>query len=224
MTEKNVIRVVVLISGNGTNLQALIDQSTDGSLPIKIVAVICNNPDAFGITRAENAEIPCEVIDNTDFSDRNTFDQTLQNAIDAYQPDLVVLAGYMRILSDEFVNHYLGRLLNIHPSLLPKYRGLNTHQRVLDNQEKFHGVSVHFVTPELDGGPVILQSKIEIKPDDTTESLARRVKIQEHIIYPIVVSWFALKRLSFMNNKVKYDNRSLDEPIQYDETILHSNE
>ena len=213
MTDKSKIRVVVLISGSGSNLQTLIDQSRDLTLPIEIVLVISNKPDAYGLTRAINAGIQTQVINHKDFADRSTYDLALQKAIDEQQPDLVVLAGFMRILSENFVNHYLGRMLNIHPSLLPKYRGLNTHQRALKNKEKVHGVSVHFVTPELDGGPVIIQSQVPIELTDTAESLAKRVQAQEHIIYPIAISWFALKRLKLKNGNLEFDKKNLDQPV-----------
>ena len=218
----NNIRVVVLISGSGSNLQTIIDQSNDGTLPIEIVTVISNVPGAYGLLRAKKAGINTEIVNNKDFADRESYDQQLQKCIDEHQPDLIVLAGFMRILSEGFVNHYLGRMLNVHPSLLPKYRGLNTHQRALDDQETTHGVSVHFVTPELDGGPVIIQSKVPVHASDTAELLAKRVQIQEHIIYPIAISWFALKRLKLNNNHLEYDGQSCDQPILFDSPTLES--
>jgi len=220
---QNKTRVVVLISGSGTNLQTLIDQCNDGTLPIEIVSVISNVPDAYGLLRAYKAGIPTEIIDNKKFPDRSSYDQALLKSIDKYQPDLLVLAGFMRILSESFVNHFLGRMLNVHPSLLPKYRGLNTHQRVLDNKDKVHGVSVHFVTPELDGGPVIIQSEVPVLPTDTTESLAERVQKQEHIIYPIAISWFALNRIKLNNNQLEYDDKILNQPIILDNAIVETN-
>ena len=218
----NRIRVVVLISGSGSNLQTLIDQSHDGTLPIEIVAVICNVPGAYGLLRAEKADIKTQIINNKDFSYRESYDQQLQRTIDEYQPELIVLAGFMRILSEGFVNHYLGRMLNIHPSLLPKYRGLNTHQRAIDNNEKTHGASVHFVTPELDGGPIIIQSEVPVHNSDTADSLAKRVQIQEHIIYPIAISWFALKRLKLNNNQLEYDGQICKQPILFDYPTLEA--
>lgn len=219
MTKSSKIRVVVLISGAGSNLQTLIDQSHDGTLPIEIVLVISNVPDAYGLIRAEKAGIRTLVINNKEYTDRASYDLQLQTSIDQMHPDLVVLAGFMRILSESFVNHYLGRLLNIHPSLLPNYRGLNTHQRVLDNQEQLHGVSVHFVTPELDGGPVIIQSQVPVRTEDTAEDLAKRVQKQEHKIYPIAISWFALNRLKLKNGIVEYDGKPLTQPILFDNSI-----
>ena len=220
--QSKITRVVVLISGSGSNLQTIIDQSNDGTLPIEIVAVISNVPGAYGLLRAKKAGINTEIINNKDFADRESYDQRLQECIDEHQPDLIVLAGFMRILSENFVNHYLGRMLNIHPSLLPKYRGLNTHQRILDDKETTHGVSVHFVTPELDGGPVIIQSKVPVHASDTAELLAKRVQKQEHIIYPIAISWFALNRLKLNNNHLEYDGQNCDQPILFDSPALES--
>ena len=178
------LALVVLISGNGSNLQAIIDAISDQGLQAEVRAVISNN-----------ANIAAEVLDHRRFPSREAYDQELQVLIDRYQPDLVVLAGFMRILTEDFVNHYHGRMLNIHPSLLPKYQGLNTHQRVLEAGDNIHGVSVHFVTPELDGGPVILQAEVPVHPGDSADDLAQRVHQQEHVIYPLVIRWFSEKRL-----------------------------
>ncbi|MGD8546480.1 MAG: phosphoribosylglycinamide formyltransferase, partial [Thiohalophilus sp.] len=175
---QNPLSVVVLISGSGTNLQAMIDQIHSTDIPARIVAVISNRADAYGLKRAEQASIPAEILSHRDFATREDYDHALQQLIDRYQPGLIVLAGFMRILSDDFVRHYQGRMINIHPSLLPRYKGLNTHQRVLDAGDDLHGCSVHYVTPELDGGPVILQAAVPIEDDDTPESLAQRVHIQ----------------------------------------------
>ena len=191
--EKTHCHIVVLISGNGSNLQALIDAGTASKF--KVVAVVSNNPEAFGLQRATEAGIPALVVDHGDYSSRQDFDRKLIEVIDEFDPELIVLAGFMRILSPLFVQHYPGRILNIHPSLLPAYSGVNTHQRVLDAGEKEHGVSVHFVTDELDGGPVIAQEKIAVLATDTAAQLAARVAAKEHMIYPKVVSWFATGRL-----------------------------
>jgi phosphoribosylglycinamide formyltransferase-1 len=188
------IRLVVLISGNGSNLQAIIDDINDNNLPAQIVAVISNKADAYGLQRAEKANIKHVVLSHMDYPDRAHYDQALQELIDQQRPDLVVLAGFMRILSDDFVKHYANKMMNIHPSLLPKYKGLNTHQRALDAGEKEHGCSVHFVTSELDNGPVILQAIVEIKADDTGKTLAARVHEQEHRIYPQAIRMFAEKK------------------------------
>lgn len=199
-------RVVVLISGNGSNLQALIDYP---QRPYEICAVISNRADAFGLQRAQNAGINTAVLDHKSFASREAFDQALMQLIDQYQADLVVLAGFMRILSSAFVQHYAGRLLNIHPSLLPLYKGTQTHQRALDAGDHQHGASVHFVTEELDGGPVVLQAVVPILPGDTAEVLAARVATQEHRIYPEAVSWFALGRLRVQDGTACLDNTPL---------------
>ncbi|QNH03668.1 phosphoribosylglycinamide formyltransferase-1 [Ectopseudomonas composti] len=187
--------VVVLISGSGSNLQALIDSVAHDGNPARIAAVICNRAGAYGLERAEQAGITTGLLDHKQFDGREAFDAALIQTIDAHQPDLVVLAGFMRILTPGFVQHYAGRLLNIHPSLLPKHKGLHTHQRALEAGDTEHGCSVHFVTEELDGGPLVVQAVLPIKADDTAESLARRVHQQEHQIYPLAVRWFAEGRL-----------------------------
>ena len=190
------IRLVVLISGNGSNLQAIIDNIANNNLPAQIVAVISNKADAYGLERAKKAGIEQCVLSHKDFTDREQYDQALKNLIDEYQPDLIILAGFMRILTNEFVEHYLNKMMNIHPSLLPKYKGLNTHQRAIDAGDKEHGCSVHFVTPELDDGPVILQATVPVKDNDTAETLASRVHEQEHKIYPEAIRMFAENKLN----------------------------
>lgn len=205
------IRVAVLISGSGSNLQALIDGQQAGDLPIEIVAVISNRPDVYGLTRAAQADIPTVLLDHKAFSNREEFDQQLMQVIDDYSPDLVVLAGFMRILTPQFTQHYLGRMLNIHPSLLPKFQGLHTHQRALDARETRHGVTVHFVTAELDGGPSAIQASVPIINSDDASSLAKRVQRQEHIIYPLAVKWFAEGRLVMKENRAYLDNELLPE-------------
>jgi phosphoribosylglycinamide formyltransferase-1 len=206
-------RIVVMISGSGSNLQTIIDQIHRSQDAAQIVCVISNKPDAFGLQRAKDAGIAHVCVDSQSTSDdRAAYDQLLVSTIEEYQPDLIVLAGFMRILSEAFVNQYLGRLINIHPSLLPKYKGLNTHQRAIDNGDTEHGVSVHFVTPELDGGPVILQAKVPIFPEDNADDIAERVQVQEHQIYPLVVRWFVQNRLimndglAFMDQQVLGSN------------------
>jgi phosphoribosylglycinamide formyltransferase-1 len=194
-------RVVVLISGSGSNLQALIDGVQAGNLPIDLVAVISNRPDVMGLARATQANIPTELLDHKGFADRESFDRALMAKIDSYQPDLVVLAGFMRILTHEFTQHYVGRMLNIHPSLLPKFQGLHTHQRALDAGEQRHGVTVHFVTAELDGGPAIVQVSVPVLAGDDASSLAKRVQRQEHVIYPLAVKWFAEGEVRMINGK-----------------------
>ena len=187
--------VVVLISGSGSNLQALIDSVAHDGNPARIAAVICNRAGAYGLERAKQAGIATELLDHKQFDGREAFDAALIQAIDAHQPDLVVLAGFMRILTPGFVQHYAGRLLNIHPSLLPKHKGLHTHQRAIEAGDSEHGCSVHFVTEELDGGPLVVQAVLPVMADDTAESLASRVHQQEHHIYPLAVRWFAEGRL-----------------------------
>lgn len=199
-------RIVVLISGNGTNLQALIDACNDVRFSGEIVAVLSNKADVYGLTRAAQANIANEVISHKNFATRELYDQSLVEKIDGYQPDLVVLSGFMRILTAEFVQHYQGRLVNIHPSLLPKYQGLNTHKRAIEAGDNEHGASVHFVTEELDGGPVILQAKVPIFEGDSIDELAQRVHEQEHRIYPLVVKWFCQKRLQMINGNAVLDD------------------
>lgn len=202
-------RILVLISGSGSNLQAIIDHSSKGAIQGEVVAVISNRADAYGLTRAENAGIAHQVVDHKAFADRESYDAALREAIDSYQPDLVVLAGFMRILTPGFVNHYAGRMLNIHPSLLPKYQGLNTHQRAIDNGDTEHGVSVHFVTEELDGGPVVLQAKVPVFPEDNADDLAEKVHEQEHRIYPLVINWFCQGRLTMQDGAACLDGNAL---------------
>ena len=187
--------VVVLISGSGSNLQALIDSIAHDGNPARIRAVISNRADAYGLERAKQAGIATVVLDHKQFDGREAFDAALVEAIDAYTPQLVVLAGFMRILTPGFVRHYAGRLLNIHPSLLPKYKGLHTHQRALEAGDSEHGCSVHFVSEELDGGPLVVQAVVAVASDDSPTSLAQRVHEQEHVIYPLAVRWFAEGRL-----------------------------
>ena len=191
ITTASPIRLVVLISGNGSNLQAIIDSIASKQLSAEIIKVISNKADAYGLQRAEKAGIPQQVLAYTNFSSREEYDQALSQIIDKQQPDLIILAGFMRILSQQFVEKYNNKMLNVHPSLLPKFKGLNTHQRALDAGEKEHGCSVHFVTPELDDGPVILQARVKIKSDDTAETLADKVHEQEHRIYPEAIQMFA---------------------------------
>lgn len=201
--------IVVLISGSGSNLQALIDASEQKRIPGTIRAVFSNKADAFGLERAREAGIPQHALAASQFASREAFDRELMHEIDAYAPDVVVLAGYMRILSAEFVQHYQGKLLNIHPSLLPKYPGLNTHRQALDNGDTEHGTSVHFVTEELDGGPVILQAKVPVFDGDDEEEITSRVQAQEHAIYPLVVGWFLNGRLKMQDNHAWLDDVKL---------------
>lgn len=212
-TPSEPMKIAVLISGNGSNLQALIDHQAKHPDIFEIALVVSNRPNAFGLQRALEHQIPTKVIDHTDFPDRESFDAQVQNTLDAHAIKLVVLAGFMRILSAGFTEHFLGRMLNIHPSLLPKYQGLNTHQRAIDAGDSEHGLSVHFVTPELDGGPVILQAKTDIFDNDSAQTLQSRIHQLEHQAYPLVVEWYAQGRLALQDGKVIFDQQILSQPI-----------
>jgi phosphoribosylglycinamide formyltransferase-1 len=201
--------VVVLISGSGSNLQALIDSIAHDGNPARIGAVISNRADAYGLERAKQAGIATAVLDHKQFDGREAFDAALVETIDAFNPQLVVLAGFMRILTPGFVRHYAGRLLNIHPSLLPKYKGLHTHQRALEAGDSEHGCSVHFVSEELDGGPLVVQAVVPVQSDDSPTSLAQRVHEQEHVIYPLAVRWFAEGRLQLAAQGAMLDEQLL---------------
>ncbi|MBG2802853.1 phosphoribosylglycinamide formyltransferase [Proteus sp. WDL240414] len=201
--------IVVLISGNGSNLQAIIDACRANKITGNVVAVLSNKANAYGLERAKLADIPAYFVDPTLYNDRTDYDKALIEKIDAYQPDIVVLAGFMRILSPDFVTHYQHKLLNIHPSLLPKYPGLHTHRQVLANKDSFHGVTVHFVTEELDGGPMIIQARIPVLPDDTEQSLQTRIQAEEYRIYPLAIGWLADERLKMQNNQAVLDDIAL---------------
>ncbi len=197
--------LLVLISGRGTNLQVIIDQCGNGTIPAKVCGVISDEPQAKGLQRAKNAKIETSVIDHRCFDDRKSFNRRLGEEIDCYRPDLVILAGFMRILDAKLVERYYGRMLNIHPSLLPNYPGLNTHARAIAGLATEHGASVHFVTPELDAGPIVIQGRVPVLPSDTPESLAQRVHQEEYRIYPRAITWFAQGRLSIEADRVLLD-------------------
>jgi phosphoribosylglycinamide formyltransferase-1 len=203
--------VVVLLSGRGSNLQAILDAVRRGELPVSVRAVISNNPHAQGLRVAAGAGVPTEIIDHREHTDRAAFDRALTIAIDRHQPALVVLAGFMRILGTDFIRHYAGRLINIHPSLLPAFKGLNTHAQALAAGAREHGASVHFVTNDLDGGPVIAQARVPVEPGDSVETLAARVLTAEHQIYPRAIRWFAEQRLTIHNGHVLLDGASRPE-------------
>lgn len=205
--------VVVLVSGRGSNLQALLDTQARGELPVEFRAVISNQPQAPALERAATAGIPVHALDHRDFADRESFDRALMELIDEYVPDLVILAGFMRIFTDGFIRHYGDRMLNIHPSLLPAFRGLHTHQRAIDAGVDEHGATVHFVTPELDGGPAVIQTRVPVMADDDADGLAGRVLAREHRIYPLAVRWFAEGRLQFDGTRAWLDGRALDAPV-----------
>ena len=202
-------KLVVLISGSGSNLQAIIDQVGNGTIDADISLVLSNNPDVMGLQRASAAGINTEVINHREYDSRDSFDRELIRRIDAEQPQLVILAGFMRIFTPAFTNHYAGRMLNIHPSLLPEFKGVNTHARAIEAGANQHGASVHFVNSELDGGPLVIQAIVDVNEDDTAETLAGKVLQQEHTIYPIVVKWFCEGRLSLDGNQVRLDKQSL---------------
>ena len=217
---KPALPLVVLISGSGSNLQAIIDAIKARQLNAEIRAVISNRADAFGLQRAEKAGITTHVIDHKEHPDRDSFDQTLMQIIDSHQPALVILAGFMRILTENFVNHYQDRLINIHPSLLPEFRGLNTHQRVLETGSDKHGVSIHYVTNELDSGPLVIQAMINVDAADTADSLADKIHQQEHIIYPMTIQWLAEERLQCKNNQLFFDHHALTSPLIWENNEL----
>ncbi|WP_434356455.1 phosphoribosylglycinamide formyltransferase [Parasalinivibrio latis] len=200
--------ILVLVSGNGTNLQALMDACGTSIKGAQIRAVISNKADAFGLERARQAGVEA-VAFPVEGRDRESYDLALSEVIDRFEPDLIILAGFMRILTPGFVQKYLGRMLNIHPSLLPKYTGLNTHQRAIDAEDLEHGASVHFVTEELDGGPVVLQARVPVFEGDTAEELQERVQDQEYRIYPLVANWFVDGRLEMRNGTAWLDGNAL---------------
>ena len=206
-------KTAVLISGAGTNLQAFIDAVGDGSLSLDLSVVFSNKADAFGLTRAQDAGIPTACIEHGHYADREAFDRAVAATLDEWQPDLLVLAGFMRILSAGFVDHYAGRILNIHPALLPAYPGLDTHQRVLDAGDKWHGSTVHFVTEELDGGPRILQGRLPVVAGESPAQLAARVQTIEHQIYPDAAGWVGEGRVEFREGRAWIDGAVAEEPI-----------
>ena len=208
--------IVVLVSGTGSNLRAIAAQAEAGALPAEIRAVISDRPDAPGLAWAAGHGIRTVALLPRDYPDRAAFDRALADTVAGFAPGLVVLAGFMRILGDEFVDRYAGRLLNIHPSLLPKYRGLHTHRRALEAGDRVHGASVHFVTRELDGGPVVIQSRVPVRDGDDEGSLAARVLEVEHRIYPECIGWFATGRLQWRDGTVQLDGHPLTSPVQRD--------
>lgn len=214
--------IAVLISGTGSNLQSLIDAKDAGTLNIDIRRVIANRPNAPGLARAERAGVRTEALDHQRFDARGAFDAALVEAIETARPELIVLAGFMRILSDGFVDRFHGRMINLHPSLLPAYRGLHTYERCLADGVSEHGTSVHFVTRELDGGPVIAQAPVAVRVDDTPDSLRERVQAREHVLLPEVLRWFAAGRVALENGRVHFDGAPLQQPIRLTEDdVLH---
>ena len=206
-------RTAILISGSGSNLQSFIDRVAGGKTSLDLAVVFSNRPDAYGLTRAREAGIDTACIEHGNFESRELFDMAVATELDKHQPELLILAGFMRILSPWFVNHYEGRILNIHPALLPLYPGLNTHQRVLDAGDEHHGSTVHFVTEELDGGPRILQGRLTVAPTTDPDELMSRVQAVEHQIYPTAADWFGQGRLKFHNGSTYLDDKPLEEPV-----------
>ena len=202
---KEVMEIVILISGRGSNMQAIVEAANQDTIPVKVSAVISNDPNAAGLEYAREKGIKTYALDHRQFDSRDAFDLELMNTIDQCKPDLVVLAGFMRILGKEFVNHYAGRLMNIHPALLPAFPGLNTHERAIEAGVSQHGATVHFVTHDVDVGPIIIQAAVAIENKDTPEQLAARVLKEEHRIYPQAIGWFAENRLSIVDGKVLID-------------------
>ena len=216
--------IAVLVSGGGTNLQAIIDATRSADIPGKICLVASDNPDAYGLERAKQAGIATGVLEAAGFECRSDYDRALAELVTQAQARLVVLAGFMRILGPEFLDAFQGRILNIHPALLPRHRGLNTHRRALEAGDSEHGASVHFVTEELDAGPVVLQARVPVLADDDPERLAARVLDKEHVIYPLAVRWFAEGRLQMKGDKAWLDQVALDGPIALDELPTAENE
>ena len=202
---KEVMEIVILISGRGSNMQAIVEAANQDTIPVKVSAVISNDPNAAGLEYAREKGVKTYALDHRQFDSRDAFDLELMNTIDQCKPDLVVLAGFMRILGKEFVNHYAGRLMNIHPALLPAFPGLNTHERAIEAGVSQHGATVHFVTHDVDVGPIIIQAAVAIENKDTPEQLAARVLKEEHRIYPQAIGWFAENRLSIVDGKVLVD-------------------
>ncbi|WP_018935055.1 phosphoribosylglycinamide formyltransferase [Thioalkalivibrio sp. ALJ24] len=219
MSQPRPQRLVVLISGRGSNLRALIEACERGEINARVVGVISNRPDAGGLEFARDHGIPERVLDHRTYAGREPFDAALAEAIEAFEPDLVLLAGFMRILTPGFVEQFTGRLLNIHPSLLPKYRGLDTHARALADGEREHGASVHFVTPELDGGPVIMQARVPVRAEDTESSLAARVQQAEHRLYPAAAGLVCSGRIQWSEPTLQYDGAPLEAPLQLDHEV-----
>lgn len=205
------MRIAVLVSGNGSNLQALINANLSG----QIIGVLSNKADAYALQRAEKANIATAVISHKDYPNRESFDDAMHQQLLAWEVDLVILAGFMRILTPNFVSQWQGKMLNIHPSLLPFYKGINTHQRVLNTGDRLHGCTVHFVTAELDAGQSIAQSIIQVTLHDNVESLAQRVHELEHFIYPQVAEWLCNGQLTWTNGQAYFNKKPLERPIQF---------
>lgn len=218
----NRTKIAVLISGRGSNLKAILESTKLVDL-IEVIAVISNNPEASGLLFAKERQIPTLVLDHRLFSTRTQFDEQLVRVLDELNPDLIVLAGFMRILTNTFTDHYTGKILNIHPSLLPKFKGLNTHERAIESGEVEHGVSIHFVTSELDGGPILSQAKLTVNPNETPSSLATRVLQLEHQLYPATLSYMSQHQLSLKDSQIHKDGVILHYPLQLEELLNEYN-
>lgn len=205
--------IAILISGRGSNMRVIAERAASGALPVDVRVVISDQPAAAGLQAAAAMQIPTQVLAPRELADRASYDRALVQLLAQYQPKLIVLAGFMRILTPHFIGAFAGRILNVHPSLLPKYRGLHTHRRVLQAGEAVHGVSVHFVTEELDGGPVIAQAPVQVLPGDSEATLSARVQQSEHRIYPMVIDWFARGRLQLRDQRAWLDGKPLDAPV-----------
>lgn len=221
MNAPEAARVVVLISGRGSNMRALAGRSADPAMGYQVAGVLCDRPQAAGLEAAADLGIPARALIPDPAAPRAEYEAALAAAIEEFAPSLIVLAGFMRILSAPFVALYAGRILNIHPSLLPKYPGLDTHRRVLAARESEHGATVHFVTEQLDGGPLIIQGRIPVEPDDDPQSLQARVYVLEHRIYPLAVRWYCSGRLRYREGRAWLDGKPLSAPVQYDGTEVH---
>jgi phosphoribosylglycinamide formyltransferase-1 len=211
--------IVILISGRGSNMRVIAEMAARGELPVTIAAVVSDRKDAAGLAIAASLDIPVAALSPRDFADRASYDTALAELIGRYQPRLVVLAGFMRILTPNFIVPFADRMLNVHPSLLPNHRGLHTHRRVLESGDASHGVSIHFVTEELDGGPVIMQASLAVRPEDTEASLSARVQRLEHSIYPQAIDWFARGRLELRGQQAWLDGAALAQPVRMSVSI-----
>lgn len=208
--------IAILISGRGSNMRAIAERAAAGTLDVEVRVVVSDQANAGGLEIARRMGLQTEVLSPRGFADRASYDRALAALVARYEPKLIVLAGFMRILTAAFIAPFAGRIMNIHPSLLPKYRGLHTHRRALEACDELHGVTVHFVTEELDGGPLIIQSCIDVRPEDTEESLSARIQRQEHTIYSQAIEWFATGRLTLVGDAVMLDGRKLEKPILID--------
>ena len=216
MTSTRPAQIVVLISGRGSNMRALVERSHDAAMGYEVAAVIADQPAAGGLAIARDLGVPAHLVAADKSMARARYDEQLDATIEPYGPSLIVLAGFMRILSPEFVARHEGRVLNIHPALLPKYPGLHTHQRAIDAGDEQHGATVHFVTAQLDEGPAVIQARVRIEPEDDAQSLSARVQVLEHRIYPIAVRWFCAGRLRYAQGRAWLDGAALETPVMYD--------